>query len=107
MYVYFSQVQKGTDFTLRGLDFYRFIPLGYHQPAEFYVPRYEVKEERSNPLPDERPTLFWNPDVRLRKGEPTTLRFYTTDRQGPFTVKLEGITTKGEIIRSTIRIGNE
>ena len=89
---------------MRGLDFYRFTPLGYHQPAEFYVPRYEVKEERSNPLPDERPTLFWNPDVRLRKGEPTTLRFYTTDRQGPFTVKLEGITTKGEMIRSTMTI---
>ncbi len=103
MYI-FLKFKKGTDFTLRGLDFYRFIPLGYHQPAEFYVPRYEVKEERSNPLPDERPTLFWNPDVRLRKGEPTTLRFYTTDRQGPFTVKLEGITTKGEMIRSTMTI---
>ena len=106
MYI-FLKFKKGTDFTLRGLDFYRFTPLGYHQPAEFYVPRYEVKEEHSNPLPDERPTLYWNPDVRLRKGEPATLRFYTTDRQGPFTVKLEGITTKGEIIRSTIRIGNE
>ena len=48
MYI-FLKFKKGTDFTLRGLDFYRFIPLGYHQPAEFYVPRYEVKEDAAIP----------------------------------------------------------
>lgn len=96
----------GFDDGLKGLDFCRFTSLGYHKPAEFYVPRYEVEEERRNPEPDERPTLYWNPDVRLEKGKVETLRFFTTDREGPFTVTVEGITPEGEVVRSVLNIKN-
>lgn len=94
----------GFDDGLKGLDFCRFTSLGYHKPAEFYVPRYEVEEERRNPEPDERPTLYWNPDVRLKKGKAETLRFFTTDREGPFTVTVEGITPEGKVVRSVFGI---
>lgn len=104
MNIYIS-LGKGTDFTLRGLDFYRFTPLGYHKPAEFYIPRYDMAEERNFPQTDTRPALYWNPDVRLQQGDTKTLRFYTTDRKGPFKVKVEGITPEGEIIRTTLNIG--
>ncbi len=103
----FIYLKKGTDFTLRGLDFYRFTPLGYHKPAEFYIPRYDVAKEREVPLPDKRPTLYWNPDVRLFQGNTNTLRFYTTDQKGPFKVKLEGISPTGEIIHSTLNIESQ
>lgn len=103
----FISLKKGTDFTLRGLNFYRFTPLGYHKPAEFYIPRYDVAEERNLPQADLRSTLYWNPDVRLQQGDTTTLRFYTTDRKGPFRVKVEGTTPKGEIVRTTLNIGEE
>lgn len=35
------------------LSFKQISPLGYHEPAEFYQPKYEVEEERTNPEPDE------------------------------------------------------
>ena len=96
----------GFDDGLKGLDFCRFTSLGYHKPVEFYVPRYEVEEERRNPEPDERPTLYWNPDVRLEKGKAETLRFFTTDLEGPFTVTVEGITPEGKVVRSVLNIKN-
>lgn len=86
------------------LDFVSYTPLGYHEPAEFYQPKYEVAEERGNPEPDERPTLYWNPSVRLTAGEPETLMFYTSDRDGPFRVTVEGITDRGEVVRTTMDI---
>ena len=74
-------------------------PLGFHESAEFYQPRYEVEEERLSPEPDNRATLYWNPNIRLGKGESKELKFYTSDRKGPFEVVLEGITDQGEIVR--------
>ena len=80
------------------LSFVRAMPLGYHEPAEFYQPKYEVAEERENPEPDERATLYWNPDVRLDAGRGDTLRFYTSDREAVFQVILEGIAPTGELV---------
>ena len=88
------------------LDFIQFTPLGYHEPVEFYQPRYEVEEERRLPEPDERPTLYWNPTVRLCPGKSEVLKFYTSDREGPFRIVLEGITDKGEVIRATKSFGH-
>ena len=97
LYIYFkpgynlySNVKR---LSLKSID-----PLGYHEPAEFYQPKYEVAEERENPEPDERATLYWNPDVRLDAGRGDTLRFYTSDREAVFQVILEGIAPTGELV---------
>ena len=79
-------------------------PLGYHKPDEFYQPKYEVEEERTNPEPDERATLYWNPDVRLTSQGKEVLQFYTSDSQGPFHIIIEGITPAGLPIREMIRL---
>ena len=81
------------------LSFKQITPLGYHEPAEFYQPKYEVAEERENPEPDERPTLYWNPDVRLTTQNKKVLKFYTSDSQSSFRIVLEGITSDGKLVR--------
>ena len=63
-------------------------PLGYHEPAEFYQPKYEIAEECENPEPDERATLYWNPDVRLTDWEKEVLKFYTSDQKSNFNCQL-------------------
>ena len=77
-------------------------PLGYHEPAEFYQPKYEIAEECENPEPDERATLYWNPDVRLTDWEKEVLKFYTSDQKSNFQIILEGITPQGELVRKVI-----
>ena len=81
------------------LSFVRAMPLGYHEPVEFYQPKYEIEEERANPEPDERPTLYWNPDVRLTNQKKEVLKFYTSDSQSRFRIIIEGITSDGKVVR--------
>jgi len=74
-------------------------PLGYSLPAEFYVPKYQVEENRQDPLPDLRSTIYWKPNVRSDENGAADIFFYTADSQGPFTIIAEGVTPSGEIIR--------
>lgn len=79
-------------------------PLGVFIPDEFYVPRYDVDSVRNNGLVDDRTTLYWNPDVRLRGKKPTQLSFYTADTKGKFIITLEGITRDGILCRKTAHL---
>jgi hypothetical protein len=60
---------------------------------------------RNNPIPDFRNTLYWNPGISL-EGPETILKFYSGDDKGEFEIELKGIGTGGEIIqvRKTIEI---
>ena len=86
------------------LSFTRAMPLGYHEPTEFYQPKYEVEEERTNPEPDERATLYWNPNVSLTSQGKEMLQFYTSDCKEPFHIIIEGITPFGKVIRKVITL---
>jgi len=74
-------------------------PLGYSLPAEFYIPKYQVEDNRQDPLPDLRSTIFWKPNVKSDASGVADVFFYTADSQGPFTIIAEGVTPAGEIIR--------
>ena len=75
-----------------------FIPLGYSLPAEFYVPRYQMEENRQDPIPDLRSTIFWKPVVKSNANGQADIFFYTADTPGTYTITAEGITPGGEII---------
>lgn len=79
-------------------DFVKIVPLGYHQVKKFYQPKYEVETERENPEPDERQTLYWSPDIRLKQGKEEKVFFYRSDTPGPYRLILEGITPRGKIV---------
>jgi hypothetical protein len=74
-------------------------PLGYSMPAEFYVPKYQVPENKENPLPDLRSTIYWKPVVKSNENGEADLFFYTADGSGTYTITAEGVSPKGEIIR--------
>ena len=76
-----------------------FTLLGYQEPAEFYVPRYDVDSVRQDTTLDRRPTIYWNPAVKVAPGRRTKVSFYTTDETGTYTVILEGVTRDGVVSR--------
>ena len=72
---------------------------GFHRPASFYSPKYTL-ETINSPLPDFRPTLYWNPDVGFINGK-ASLGFFTSDVMADYVVYMEGITKEGKICFGT------
>ena len=76
-----------------------FTLLGFQEPAEFYVPRYDVDSVRRDTTPDRRTTVYWQPVVRVEPGRRAKVRFYTADDPGTYTVTVEGVTRTGRVSR--------
>jgi hypothetical protein len=69
----------------------------------FYAPAYDESNKKSR-LPDFRHTLLWEPFIESH-GQPTLpIPFYTSDLPGEYLITLEGIGSKGSIVRSVCRI---
>ena len=68
---------------------------GYTPYKKFYSPKY-TPENRNNPAPDFRTTLYWDPEVTTQNG-PAKLSFFTSDEVGRYLIYVEGITNKGKI----------
>ena len=68
---------------------------GFHQAREFYSPTYTM-ETKNNPKPDYRPTLYWNPNVKL-KDKTAKIDFYTSDNLARYKIFIEGISNNGKI----------
>ncbi|AUD00893.1 carboxypeptidase-like regulatory domain-containing protein [Spirosoma pollinicola] len=72
------------------------------------VPFISVNYERLTPttdIQDYRSTLYWNPRINLTSTLPSAaLSFFTSDQTGTYRVVVEGITNKGNAIRSEARI---
>jgi hypothetical protein len=75
------------------------MPLGYTQPAAFYMPKYQVPSIKKDQTPDLRTTIFWKPNVKCDENGEAECSFYTADANGTYTITAEGITPSGEIIR--------
>jgi hypothetical protein len=71
---------------------------------EFYSPDYSIESPASN---DNRRTLYWNPQITIRRGQPVFLTFYTSDIRGVFYGNIEGTDAEGNPIRSSFTISVE
>ncbi|WP_114780707.1 TonB-dependent receptor plug domain-containing protein [Botryobacter ruber] len=69
---------------------------GYNKASEFYVPRYDVPDERHN-LPDFRNTLHWQPTLTTNAEGKAELSFFTSDDVTSFTATCEGFTGQGAV----------
>jgi hypothetical protein len=68
---------------------------GYQPPQQFYMPDYETKKSSE---PDNRQTLYWNPELILLPNQPNQpIRFYTSDIPGTYLIQLQGMTDKGPV----------
>ena len=75
-------------------------PLGWQEPKAFPDPVQERR--RSLSVPDRRNTVYWNPSVRLRPGEPVEIPLMTEDlADGPYYLRIEGRTSDGRRIAET------
>ena len=82
-------------------------PLGYQVTKEFYSPQYQTKEEKENPNPDLRTTIYWNPDVKTGENGNANISFYTADSSTSYSVVTEGITINGSLIYSIQKISRK
>jgi hypothetical protein len=58
---------------------------------QFYSPRYVVK----NNAPDNRTTIFWEPNLVTDENGKATLSFYTADKPSTYTIRVEGTDMAG------------
>jgi len=79
-------------------------PLGYQKPIEFYSPRYDTGDTKTDPNPDLRTTIYWNPSLQSKENGKTHFDFYTADFPGEYTMIIEGITKTGKIVRSVDKL---
>lgn len=72
---------------------------GFHKVQKFYSPSY-FHDNKSDPRPDYRPTLYWNPDLQF-ENEKANINLFTSDELAQYVVFVEGISKKGKICFGT------
>lgn len=67
---------------------------GYAPIREFYSPNYAGFDKRHE-LKDVRTTLYWNPMVIVKPGQPVKIQFYNNDISKSFRVIVQGMSSEG------------
>jgi hypothetical protein len=111
-----------------GIDIHRYTPINfqgvielttiqgmyrYRQPSvqlgmdvlntgrEFHSPDYTIESPVSV---DNRKTLYWNPSVSIRNGQPALITFYTSDLKGVYSGIIEGMDAEGRPLKAGFTI---
>lgn len=66
-------------------------PVHRNYTKEFYSPLYETDEQKNDPVPDLRTTIYWNANVVTNENGQAKITFYNADRPNPIQVTVEGI----------------
>lgn len=74
---------------------------GTELQTSFYMPDYTNPKVRYSRLPDMRHTLLWVPEIKTKGDETITIPFFTSDMKGEYIVVVEGMSSDGDVIRST------
>lgn len=72
-------------------------PLGYQQEVEFYSPSYDIQKRQTNDM-DLRTTIYWKPNVIFKEGK-AEISFYAADSSVDYSILMEGISDKGDLLR--------
>jgi hypothetical protein len=72
---------------------------GFQEPREFYSPKYAL-ENIDDTRPDNRPTLYWNPNVVVENGG-ANIEFFAGDNLARYHIFVEGISKTGKICLAT------
>ncbi len=67
---------------------------GLLQSRTFFTPMYNSPEQRNNPIPDFRSTLYWNPSISL-KDESLKVECWSSDDEGWYKIEINGISDTG------------
>ncbi|RPH31660.1 MAG: hypothetical protein EHM93_12610 [Bacteroidales bacterium] len=69
--------------------------MGYNAPRVFYSPQYNNSDKESVYKPDQRTTLYWQPNIKLDNKKSFSLNYFNTDNPSTIKVVVEGITKDG------------
>lgn len=81
------------------LGIINFIHPGYYKARQFYEPIYKT-EQKKREKEDYRITLYWKPTLILNENGEAKISFYTSDASSSFRIELEGISSKGNLIKN-------
>jgi hypothetical protein len=106
---YFNGVLHFTSYNsdLPGLPAERILGEEYEGPQfkrAFFSPTYDQPKSKESRLPDFRQTLYWNPDVLVRKNEEQVIKFYSGDLKGKFLVVIQGMDPNGKLVQEEFPI---
>lgn len=73
---------------------------GLYKARQFFAPNYATKIP-DHQKPDLRTTLYWQPNIGYDGSKSAELSFYTCDNTGKYQVKIEGISSTGQLIYET------
>ncbi|AYL94130.1 carboxypeptidase-like regulatory domain-containing protein [Mucilaginibacter celer] len=76
-----------------------FTAKGFYKARTFYAPVYESTGSINN-KPDNRGTVYWNPDVTTGNDGMAGFDFFNADTKGTYRVVIEGIDAAGNVGRS-------
>jgi hypothetical protein len=74
---------------------YLYKPLAITWPAQFYKPKYNVKDTLH--MPDYRSTIDWEPNIVTDENGKATVSFYAADKPSTYTIIMEGTDANGYI----------
>ncbi|MBO7168533.1 MAG: hypothetical protein J6V43_00420 [Rikenellaceae bacterium] len=77
--------------------------LGYSPDTTFYAPVYAPNTPRGS-VADHRKTIHWEPYVNPDSTGIATIEFYTADRPSIYTITVEGVSCRGELLNATTQI---
>jgi TonB-dependent SusC/RagA subfamily outer membrane receptor len=97
------RVGQGTDD--RGMQY--IFPKGYHVKPDFYVPPYDVSGIREATFTDNRSTIYWNGELATDKAGKAQFSFFTADLSGSYTIRVVGITSKGDLVDESILVNRK
>ncbi len=74
---------------------------GFYKEQTFYQPPYDSYAVRETIFVDNRATIYWNGEVITDSTGKASVSFYTADLKNDYTVTIQGISEKGELICKT------
>lgn len=98
--LYSRRGTRGSTVKKRQPGIINFTHPGLYKARQFFSPNY-AKRTPDHQKPDLRTTLFWEPSIAINGEGPAKLDFYTCDNAGTYLVKLEGVSSMGQLIYQT------
>lgn len=80
------------------------IASGYYKAQPFFAPPYENDLVRDAGFTDNRATIYWNGQLITDAAGKANFSFYTADLKNDYTLTVQGITDKGEMIFKTYNV---
>lgn len=68
---------------------------GFYPQKRFYSPVYDTEDSKLEP--DNRSTLYWEPEIITDKNGEAKISFYTSDIRSTYIIKIEGVDEKGRL----------